>query len=101
MLGAYINNAAALSTIVPKIAPTIPHDSTAAAPFVFFPLEPEDGELEDLGEPLLVVWWADEFVLDGGAAVARDATLLHCAAALAFVSLALNGKYVTPPWLSS
>lgn len=56
-----------------------------------------------MGEPLLVVGWVDddELVLDGGAAVARDATLLHCAAALAVVSLALNGKYDTPPWLSS
>lgn len=56
-----------------------------------------------MGEPLLVEGCVDddELVLDGGAIVARDVTLLHCAAALAVVSLGLNGKYDTAPWLDS
>lgn len=61
--------------------------------------EPREGEA--LGESLLADDDGLEFPADGGAAVARDMTLLHCAAALAVVSLGLNGKYDTSPWLSS
>jgi len=72
------------------------------------PLELEfelDDELDDpdcLVVPLLVVALVDdETLLDGGAAFARDPTLLHCAAAFALAPLGLNGKYDTPPLLSS
>lgn len=79
----------------------IPRGATATAPFaLLFDDFEEPKEGEALGELLLVV--DDELELDdGGAAVARDTTLLHCAAALAVVSLMLNGKYDTSPWLSS
>ena len=87
------------------MAQTMPRGALVAAPFDF-ELEPAEDVLDDpdgLLVPLLVVALVeDETLLDGGAAVARAPTLLHCAAALAPVSLPLlNGRYETPPLLSS
>jgi hypothetical protein len=55
---------------------------------------------DDWGAEPLALVDAEEPVV-GGAALARDTTLLHCAAAFAFVSVKLKGKYDTSPLLSS
>ncbi len=73
--------------------------TTATAPFELFEeawaLDVPDG----LSKLLALVPFDEPFV--GGAAFARDTTLLQLAASFALESLGLYGKYETAPVLSS